>query len=305
MIKVKGLTKSFDGFTAVDGIDMEASEGSIYGLIGTNGAGKTTILKLLAGVLDPDAGAMEIGGEPVADNAAVKDRVAFIPDDLGFFNSYNLNEIERFFRGLYSRWDPDVYSAVISAFGLDRRAKLSRFSKGMQKQAVFATALATTPDCLLLDEPIDGLDPIARKSVWEYIVSGAADRGMTTLISSHNLREMEGFCDRVGIIDHGAMKLERELDDLTSDIHKVQVSFGPDARAARGAYDDLNVSAEIRHISSVGSVDHLIVKAGRDELNRWRDDKRPLIFDITPMTIEEVFIYELGGESDAVKSIIG
>jgi ABC-2 type transport system ATP-binding protein len=305
MISVKGLTKSFDGFTAVDRVDMEAAEGSIYGLIGTNGAGKTTILKLLAGVLDPDSGAMEIGGEPVADNASVKDRVAFIPDDLGFFNSYNLNERERFFDGLYSRWDTGVYSGVISAFGLDRRSKLSGFSKGMQKQAVFAVALATTPDCLLLDEPIDGLDPIARKKVWEYIVSGSADRGMTTLVSSHNLREMEGFCDRIGVIDHGVMKLERELDDLTSDIHKVQVSFGPASVEARSAYDELNVRAEVRHISSVGSVDYLIVKGGRDELNRWRDEKRPLIFDITPMTIEEVFIYELGGESDAVKSIIG
>jgi ABC-2 type transport system ATP-binding protein len=305
MISVKDLTKSFDGFTAVDAVNMEAADGSIYGLVGTNGAGKTTILKLLAGVLDPDAGQVEIGGMALSEGAAVKDVIAFIPDDLGFFHPYTLNEIERFFGGLYSRWDSDMFGEVVGAFGLDRRAKMSRFSKGMQKQAVFAAALATTPFCLLLDEPIDGLDPIARKKVWEYIVSGAADRGMTTLISSHNLREMEGFCDRIGVIDHGVMKLERELDDLTSDIHKVQVSFGSGGGAPDGAYADLNVRGEVRHISSVGSVDYLIVKGGRDELLRWRDEKQPLIFDITPMTIEEVFIYELGGESDAVKSIIG
>jgi ABC-2 type transport system ATP-binding protein len=165
-------------------------------------------------------------------------------------------------------------------------------------------ALATTPDCLLLDEPIDGLDPIARKKIWEYIVGAAADRGMTTLVSSHNLREMEGFCDRIGVIDHGVMKLERDLDDLTSGVHKLQVSFGAGG-AAKGAYDELDVRADVRQISSVGSVDYLIVRGGRDELLRWRDEKRPLIFDLVPMTLEEVFIFELGGESDAVKSLIG
>jgi ABC-2 type transport system ATP-binding protein len=305
MIKVKGLTKRFDEFLALDGIDMDVPDGSIYGLVGTNGAGKTTILKLLAGVLTPDGGDARIDGMSAFEGVAAKDRQAFIPDDLDYYRAYSLNEMERMFGGLYSRWDSGVYDAVISAFGLNRGNKLSKFSKGMRKQAVFAAALAITPDYLLLDEPIDGLDPIARKKIWEYIVSASADRGMTTLISSHNLREMEGFCDRIGVIDHGVMKLEKELDDLTSDIHKVQVSFGAEPRTAKGAYDDLNVKAEVRHFSSVGSVDYLIVKGGKDALMRWRDEKRPLIFDITPMTIEEVFIYELGGESDAVKSIIG
>ncbi|MDR1292006.1 MAG: ABC transporter ATP-binding protein [Clostridiales Family XIII bacterium] len=305
MISVKGLTKDFDGFRALDGVDMDVPDGSIYGLVGTNGAGKTTILKLLAGVLAPDGGDAEIGGLPVFGSAATRGMLAFIPDDLDYYRSYNLNEMERLLGGLYRRWDPEVYDVIVSGFGLDRRNKLSKFSKGMRKQAVFAAALATTPDCLLLDEPIDGLDPIARKKIWAYIVSASADRGMTTLVSSHNLREMEGFCDRIGVIDHGVMKLERELDDLTSDLNKVQASFGPNIGDSMGMYDDLNVRAEVRHFSSVGSVDYLIVKGGRDELMRWRDEKRPLIFDITPMTIEEVFIYELGGESDAVKSIIG
>jgi ABC-2 type transport system ATP-binding protein len=305
MISVKGLTKNFDEFRALDGVDMDVPDGSIYGLVGTNGAGKTTILKLLAGVLSPDGGDAEIGGLPVFEGAATRDLLAFIPDDLDYYRAYNLNEIERLLGGLYSRWDPEIYDGIISAFGLGRRRKLSKFSKGMRKQAVFAAALATTPDYLLLDEPIDGLDPIARKKIWEYIVSASADRSMTTLVSSHNLREMEGFCDRIGVIDHGLMKLERELDDLTSDLNKVQVSFGAEHASSKGAYDDLNVKVEVRHFSSVGSVDYLIVKGGKDDLMRWRDEKRPLIFDITPMTIEEVFIYELGGESDAVKSIIG
>jgi ABC-2 type transport system ATP-binding protein len=304
MISVNGLTKSFDGFLALDSVDMNVPGGSIYGLVGTNGAGKTTILKLLAGVLAADSGSAEIGGRLVADDAAVKDRLAFIPDDLGYYSAYSIDEAGRLLGGLYSRWDADLLGEIASAFGLDRRSKLARFSKGMRKQAVFALALATTPDCLLLDEPIDGLDPIARKKIWEYIVGAAADRGMTTLVSSHNLREMEGFCDRIGVIDHGVMKLERDLDDLTSGVHKLQVSFGPGG-APKGAYDDLDVRVDVRRISSVGSVDHLIVRGGRDELLRWQGEKRPLIFDLIPMTLEEVFIFELGGESDAVKSIIG
>jgi ABC-2 type transport system ATP-binding protein len=315
MIKTTGLIKDYDGVRAVGGVDMDVPGGSIYGLVGTNGAGKTTILKLLAGVLSPDGGSVVVADTPLADEAAVKDRSFFIPDDLAWFSSFTMREAARLFSGLYSRWDDKMFESVADAFGLDRRAKMSRFSKGMRKQAVFALALATTPDCLLLDEPIDGLDPIVRKTVWEYIVAAAADRGMTTLVSSHNLREMEGFCDRIGIIDHGEMKLERDLDDLTSDIHKLQVSFGAvggaegaaqGAGGARpGVYDGLDVRVEVRHISSVGSVDYLIVKGSRDELMRWRDEKRPLIFDLVPMTLEEVFVYELGGESDAVKSIIG
>ncbi|MDR2162520.1 MAG: ABC transporter ATP-binding protein [Clostridiales Family XIII bacterium] len=305
MIKVSGLVKDFDGFRALDGVDMDVPGGSIYGLVGTNGAGKTTILKLLAGVLSADGGKAEIFGMPVGDNIRVKDRIAFIPDDLGYYSAYSMNEAERLLRGLYSRWDAETFGGIASAFGLDRGQKLSRFSKGMRKQAVFAMALATEPDCLLLDEPIDGLDPVARRKVWEHIVGASADRGMTTLVSSHNLREMEGFCDRIGIIDHGAMKLERELDDMTSGIHKLQVSFGAERDAAKGAYDELDTRASVRKISSVGSVDYLIVKGERDELLRWRDEKRPLVFDMVPMTLEEVFVYELGGENDAVKSIIG
>jgi ABC-2 type transport system ATP-binding protein len=295
---------------------MNVPGGSIYGLVGTTGAGKTTILKLLAGVLAPDGGSALVADTPLEDEAAVKDRSIFIPDDLGWFQTRTMTEAARLFAGLYSRWDAGVYEDVAGAFGLDTGMKMSRFSKGMRKQAAFALALATKPSCLLLDEPIDGLDPIVRKMVWEQIVAAAADRGMTTLVSSHNLREMEGFCDRIGILDRGEMKLERDLDDLTSDIHKLQVSFGPaqgagaggggeGQGAASGAYASLDVRVNVRHFSSVGSVDYLIVKGDRDELIRWRDEKRPLIFDLVPMTLEEVFVYELGGESDAVKSIIG
>ncbi|MDR0596828.1 MAG: ABC transporter ATP-binding protein [Clostridiales Family XIII bacterium] len=301
MIEIRGLVKSFDDFHALSGIDMTVKGGSIYGLVGTNGAGKTTILKLIAGVLGSDSGTIHIGGRSISDEVAAKDRTAFIPDDLSFFSAYNIKEAANLYSGLYSRWDGSLLEKMVAEFGLPNKVKISKFSKGMRKQAVFALSLATTPDYLLLDEPIDGLDPIMRKKIWEYIVGASADRGMTTLVSSHNLREMEGFCDTIGIIDHGEMKLERELDDLTSDTHKLQVSFGDASKKPSGVYDALDV----RQFSSIGSVDHLIVKGGRESLVRWRDENRPLIFDMVPMSLEEVFIYELGGDSDVTYTIIG
>lgn len=300
MIEIRGLTKQFDGFPALNGVDMNVRDGSIYGLVGTNGAGKTTILKLIAGILKQDGGDILVGNSAVWENTDVKAKLAFIPDDLSFYYSYDLNEVARFFSGLYPRWNPEIFDEVIDGFNLDRRNRLSRFSKGMQKQAVFALTLATTPEYLILDEPIDGLDPIVRKTIWRYIVGAAADRGMSTLVSSHNLREMEGFCDTIGIIDKGRMVLERDLEDLKTDIHKLQVSFGDAANRPEGVYGALNVM----HSSSSGSVDYLIVRNDGAALDRFRAEKQPLIFDRVPLTLEEVFIYELGGASDAINNIL-
>jgi ABC-2 type transport system ATP-binding protein len=300
MIEIRGLTKTFDGFRALDGIDMTVKDGSIYGLVGTNGSGKTTILKLLNGIMRPDSGTITVAGEPVYDHADIKARMSFIPDDLSYYYKRDLTDVGHFFRELYPVWDEGLFLKVVNGFGLDPKQKLARFSKGMQKQAVFALSLASLPDCLVLDEPIDGLDPIVRKTIWSYIVDAAADRGMTTLISSHNLREMEGFCDSIGIIDHGHMVLERDLDELKSDVHKLQISFGsPDSRPD-GIYDELN----ILHSRSSGSVDFLIARNTAAELDRFRDEKSPLIFDRVPLSLEEIFIYELGGENDAIDRIV-
>jgi ABC-2 type transport system ATP-binding protein len=300
MIEIRGLTKTFDGFRALDGIDMTVKDGSIYGLVGTNGSGKTTILKLLNGITRPDSGTITVDGEPVYEHADVKARMSFIPDDLFYYYRQNLMEVGSYFRELYPVWDEELFHSVIRGFELNPVQKLARFSKGMQKQAVFALSLASLPDCLILDEPIDGLDPIVRKTIWSYIVDAAADRGMTTLVSSHNLREMEGFCDSIGIIDHGHMVLERDLDELKSDVHKLQVSFGsPDERPA-GVYDGLN----ILHERTSGSVDFLIARNSAAELDRFRDEQQPLIFDRVPLSLEEIFIYELGGENDAIDRIV-
>lgn len=288
MISVEKVNKSFDGFQALNDLDIHIKKGSIYGLIGTNGAGKTTIIKHIMGVLQPDSGTVTIGEEAIYDNLHLKERIGYIPDDLYFFSTYNLKEMSRFFRGLYPRWDQERFEHMVQRFKLNSSRKLSQFSKGMQKQAAFILAMSITPDYLILDEPIDGLDPIVRKLVWQYVIDDVADREMTVLVSSHNLREMEGVCDSIGILSKGSMVIERDLDELKSDVHKIQVAFKEDTE---DPYSGLN----ILYRESRGSVDLLIVKDKREFIEETIWKSQPAIFDILPLTLEEIFIYELGG----------
>ena len=297
MITVSKVDKSFDGFQALNALDINVKRGSIYGLVGTNGSGKTTIIKHITGVLKPDGGAITIDGEPVYDNEGIKERTGYIPDDLYFFSSYNLKEMAAFYKQLYPKWNAERFEHMITQFNLDRRRKISRFSKGMQKQAAFSLVMSTMPDVLILDEPIDGLDPIVRKLVWKYIVDDVADREMTVLVSSHNLRELEGICDSIGILSHGHMVLERDLDDLRSDVHKVQVAL---AQPNEEAYKNLN----ILHRETRGTVDLLIIRNKREDIEAAVNPYSPLIFDVLPLTLEEIFIYELGGVDNEVEGIL-
>jgi ABC-2 type transport system ATP-binding protein len=297
MIKVEGVNKYFDGFQALKDLDLNVRKGSIYGLVGTNGAGKTTIIKHVAGVLLQDEGTIEIDGSPVYENRDVKRKMGYIPDDLFFFSPYNLRESSRFFQSMYHNWSEDRYDDMVRRFGLDERAKLSKFSKGMQKQASFILTMSSMPDYLILDEPIDGLDPIIRKQVWKYVVEDVAEREMTVLVSSHNLREMEGICDSIGILSKGEMMIERDLDELKSDIHKVQVAY--ESRPEE-AYRELNVL----HRESRGTVDLLIVRNKKEFVEEVIQRHRPLVFDLLPLSLEEIFIYELGGGDSEIESII-
>ena len=299
MITVNNVSKSFEGFMALSNLEMNVKKGSIYGLVGTNGAGKTTVIKHIAGVYREDKGLIQIEGEPVYDNPYIKERIAYVPDDLYFFGSYSLKEMGRFYKGVYPNWDQERFDIMVARFGFNPNQKLTRFSKGMQKQATFILTMSTTPDYLILDEPIDGLDPIIRKLVWKYIVDDVAEREMTVLVSSHNLREMENICDAIGIISAGKMVIERDLDELRSDIHKVQVAF-PDKEMANGQLEGLN----ILHREHRGSVELLIVRNRKDEVEAAMEIAKPMIFDILPLTLEEIFIYELGGADDEIQGII-
>lgn len=297
MIKISELDKSFDGVPALIDLNLHIRKGSIYGLIGENGSGKTTLIKHLTGVLKPDSGNITINGEPIENNIKIKEHMGYIPDDLYFFSTYNLKESAKFYTSLYPNWNQERYQKMLSQFKLDEKRKLSKFSKGMQKQAAFLLTMSTMPDYLILDEPIDGLDPIIRKLVWKYIVEDVSERSMTVLISSHNLREMEGICDSIGILSKGRMKLERDLDELKTDIHKIQVAF---KKPLEHPYQGLNVLYK----ESRGSVDLLIIQNRRDVVETIINEHNPVLFDLLPLSLEEIFIYELGGKDHEIQSIL-
>ena len=330
MIKITGLNKTFDDHKALDDINMNINKGSIYGLVGTNGSGKTTIIKHLTGILKQDSGEILIDGEPVFENTELKQRIGFLPDNLNYFGSYNLKDIGKYYKNIYSRFDAERYHEITSRFNLNMKKKIHNFSKGMQKQAAFALTMSTHPDYLILDEPIDGLDPIIRKLVWKYIIDDVAERQMTVLVSSHNLREMEDICDCIGILDKGRVVIERDLDDLKSDVHKIQVAYAADSPAGNGytvntplsaaektaentsgEFGEINIAARDRyaglnilHREKRGSVDLLIVREPEEKVREVIGAQCPVLFDILPLTLEEIFIYELGGGDYEISDIL-
>lgn len=214
MIKIEKLCKRLGDTEILKELSLNVPKGAVYGLMGLNGAGKTTVIKHLAGFVEPDSGSITIEGQPIKDNEELKSRVLIIPDDLFFFNSYRLKDMKKYYRKIYKNWNEERFGEMTKDFSLDINKNMMKFSKGMKKQAAFCLALSTTPDYLILDEPIDGLDPIVRRKLWHYIMGDVAEREMTVLISSHNAREMEDVCNYIGIIAGGRMIFEGDLLEI-------------------------------------------------------------------------------------------
>lgn len=255
MISVQNVVKTFDGFRALNGLNMEVPDGAIYGLVGPNGAGKSTILRHITGIYRQDSGQVLVAGEPVYENPAVKARIASIPDELYTFLSASTRDMMRFFRGFYPRFDEARYQALKEVFSsVQETVPVRRLSKGMQKQAAFWLSLCCRPDLLVLDEPVDGLDPVMRRQVWSLLMGDVAEYGTTVLVSSHNLRELEDVCDHVGILSQGRVLLERALADLQDNIVKMQIVF--QERELPQLPEDLAVL----HVSQVGRIHTLIVR---------------------------------------------
>ena len=296
MIEINSLTKTFDDFVALNNLNLNIKKGSIYGLIGINGAGKTTAIKHLAGIYLQDKGTILFEGEPLYDNAAVKERVGFIPDDLYFFPNYSMEALRKFYRNLYKNWSDERYEKLTKLFNLEPKRKVRNFSKGMQKQAAFVFAMSIMPDFLLLDEPIDGLDPIVRKVLMREVMEDVASRELAVLVSSHNLKEMEGICDSIGIMKKGSMILESDIDDLKSDIHKIQVAFSNDILVGSKKFGKLDVL----HLESRGSVELLVVKGKESDVIDQINALSPLLYDILPLTLEEIFTYETEDKLDEI-----
>ena len=296
MIEVKNLVKTFDGFRALDDLTMTVPRGAVYGLVGPNGAGKSTLLRHLTGIYRPDSGTVTVDGAPVFENPAVKRRIAYIPDDVFYFRSTSILDMAKFYAGVCPTFDWERYDKLKKAFDLDEKQPIRRFSKGMQKQAAFWLAMSLTPDVLVLDEPVDGLDPVMRRQVWSLVMADVADRGTTVLVSSHNLRELEDVCDHVGILDHGTLLLERSLSDLQENIVKVMIAL-PEGQALP---QDLN----ILHDQATGRMHTLILRGDAETLEAYLAAAQPQYMDLVPLTLEEIFIYELGGVDYEVKNIL-
>ena len=292
MLEMKHVTKTFGSFKALDDLSLSVPQGAVYGLVGPNGAGKSTAIRHLTGILRPDRGTVTMEGLPVYENPAVKANIGYIPDDVFYFPSATLEEMRRFYRGIYPKFDQGRYDRLGEIFGLSPKAPIRRFSKGMQKQAAFHLVLSCRPEVLILDEPVDGLDPVMRRQVMSLILADVAEYGTTVLVSSHNLRELEDVCDHVGIMDKGRMLMERSLADMQGNTLKLQMVGEPPE------------GLEILHETASGRLKTYIVRGNALEISRQVAAGKPAYFDILPLSLEEIFIYELGGANYEVRNIL-
>lgn len=296
MIEVKNVTKTFEGFKALDGISLTVPNGGIYGLVGPNGSGKSTLIRNIMGIYRPDEGEITLDGAPIYENPEAKERIAYIPDDIFFFLQSTVKDMMKYYRGIYPKFDMERYEKLKGVFELSENMPIRRMSKGMQKQAAFWLCMCMRPEILVLDEPVDGLDPVMRRQVWSIIMSDVAEYGTTVLVSSHNLRELEDVCDHVGIIDHGRLLLERSLSELQENISKIQIAL-PEGR-------ELPEGLDILHTASTGRLRTIIVRGEPQAVQARLQECEPLFMDALPLSLEEIFIYELGGADYAVKDIV-
>ena len=296
MIEVKELHKSFDGFEALRGLNIHVPRGAVYGLVGPNGAGKSTVIRHLAGICRQDSGEVLIDGEPVYENPAVKAKLAYIPDDIFFYGAATIRDMKNLYRTMIPTFSDERFEKLREAFPLDEKRAMRRLSKGMQKQAAFWIALSCCPEVILLDEPVDGLDPVMRRQVWSLLLQDVAERGTTVLVSSHNLRELEDVCDHVGIMDKGSMLLERPLAALQENTVKIQLALPDGAELPEGL--------DILHETRTGRLRQLILRGSGDELTARLSACNPFFLDVLPLSLEEIFIYELGGEDHAIRNIL-
>ena len=297
MIETIKLVKSFDGFKALNELDIKVPQGSVYGLVGPNGAGKSTVIRHLAGIYRQDSGHVLIDGQPVYENNAIKSRIAYIPDEISYYPQAGIEDMKNFYKRIYSNFSEERFNKLRSSFDLDPKRPMRKLSKGMQKQAAFWLALSKCPDIVILDEPVDGLDPVMRRQVWSLILSDVAENGTTVLVSSHNLRELEDVCDHVGIVNHGRMLTERSLSELQDNIVKIQLALADGGELPSGL--------EILHESRTGRLQQLIIRGTSAEITERLGGANPLFMDVVPLTLEEIFIYELGGvDSEVRESVI-
>lgn len=287
MIEVKNLTKRFEDFTALDNVTCTIPQGCIYGMVGSNGAGKSTLLRLISGVYRPDGGEILIDGQPVLENDAVKSKIAYVPDELYFLGNATMERMAKLHAAAFPQFDAARFAELTAAFGLNPKKPINTFSKGMKRQAATILALSSRPQYIFFDETFDGLDPIMRSLVKKLICNDVVDRGATAIITSHSLRELEDTCDQLALLHKGGLVLESDVQNLKTSLFKVQIAFHEEYD--RTLFEEL----DILHFSKHGSVADFIVRGDREETISALQAKLPILLDILPLSLEEVFTYEM------------
>lgn len=298
MIRITDLVKEFDGVKALDKACLNVQSGTVYGLVGPNGAGKSTIIRHITGIYKQDKGEVLVKGEKVFENPKIKSKIAYIPDELYSFPQANVMDMMKFYRGIYPNFNMERFEKLKTVFAtIDPKKPIRKLSKGMQKQVSFWITTCCNSELIVLDEPVDGLDPVMRRQIWGLLMSDVEEHNTTVFVSSHNLRELEDVCDHVGIMHNGKVILERSLSELQENISKLQVVF-------QNGLPDLPADLDILHMSNTGRIYNLIVKGNPAIAQKKLAAASPLLIDTLPLTLEEIFIYELGGENYAVKDIL-
>lgn len=289
MIEVKNAVMRFEDKNALDGISLTIPQGCAYGLLGSNGAGKSTLLRVLSGIYRLNGGEALIDGMPVYDNAPLKERVFFINDETVQFNTMTLAEMKQYYKSFYGSFDEELWIKLHSALELPMKKRLNTFSKGMKRQAAVICGIACRTPYLFLDEAFDGLDPTMRIMVKQMLIDAMVDTGLTVIFSSHNLGEIDEFCDRVGLLHSGKVVFDRELDSVKGSVFKIQTAF--DAPVNREQISGSGV--DILHMETNGSVVHIIARGDREKVREAVERLSPKLYDEVPLSLEEIFIYEM------------
>ena len=287
MIRAAGITKKFGSFTALDEVTCNILDGCVYGLVGSNGAGKSTFLRVLAGIYKPDEGVAYFDDEPVYENPSVKEQISFVADELYFLTGSNMKKMALMYKRLYDNFDMDRFNELTKIFGLDPDKNIANFSKGMRRQASIILTLSTRAKYMFFDETFDGLDPVMRNLVKKLICDDVAEKGSTVIITSHSLRELEDICDHLALLHKGGLVLDSDVLEMKTTQFKVQVAF--EEKFNESKFWDMNIT----RYRQEGSVANMIVNGDREEMIKRFRDMNPIILDILPLTLEEVFTYEM------------
>lgn len=299
MIEVKNLSKSFESIKAIDHINAKIEDGHVFGLIGTNGAGKSTFMRMLSGVLKPEEGEILVDGEPVYDNPAVKEKIFYISDDQYYFRSGTPVDMLKLYQTCYPAFDGAKWKSLMEKFGLDEKRKVNTFSKGMKKQLSVICGICANTKYLLCDETFDGLDPVMRQAVKALFVKEMDERGLTPVIASHNLRELEDICEYVGLLHRGGILLEKDIDDMKLNIHKLQCVIREDEMLQK-----IRSGLEVVTIDNRGSLYTVTVRGDKEKILEFMEQLNPVFYELLPLSLEEIFISETEVKGYDVKALL-